>query len=484
MYRHLRLVALGLSQVLLFARSPGYEPKPPIAALPAVRELIALAKANNPDFALAHSMSRVEQTRMGTAGALPDPQVSFGLGRSPERHVTIMGAGDSHLSDLSAALPGMTEYSMSLSQGVLWPGKRAARENVAHQGVKRSEIGIHETTLALEADVMTAVLELLVIQARSELLASQLNYWAMTEKLIKARMDQGESSALDAIQSMQEQARLKLRLMELDNQAQDQCDLLNQLVARDTSTPIELVANLLNMALPEPPDESALLDDLKKRSPQWLSAQADVQSADAALRLAKIERFPDFHTGLGITRSGSMPTAWMIDVGVSLPIWSKRKQSKAIAMAQIERNSSELSQNSLALALTTRARERARAWKLADTTARLYETELIPQGTAALDILTARFQNGGASFMSMVEALRALLEDQERHLEAIAQIHGYAILQHRASLDTISLNFGPMNTASSSRMSMNATNVVSPNRGSADTTSQKRGSMDAAAPMM
>jgi len=487
----LKLATLGLSQFALFAQAPGVEPKTPIAALPAARELITLAKANNPDFAFARSMTRIEQTRVGPAGALPEPEISFGLGRSPERHVTIMGAGDSHLPDLSAALPGMTEYSMSLGQGLLWPGKRAARENVAHQGVKRSEIGIHETTLALEADVMTSVLELLVIRARRELLISQLDYWAMTEKVIKAGMDQGDSGAFEAIRSMQEQARLKLRLLELDNQAQDQCDILNQLAARDPSFPIELGANILNMPLPEPPDESELLDDLKKRSPQWLGAQADIQGADAALRLAKIERFPDFHTSVGITRGGSMPTAWMIDVGVSLPVWSKRKQSKAIAMAQAERNASELAQNSLALNLVTRARERARAWKLSFETAGLYENELIPTGTAALEILMARFQNGDASFMSMVEALRALLEDQERRLEAIAQIHGYAILQHRASPDAASSNRASMNAAASSRMSMNTVSpkrgsmdANSQKRGSMDANSQKRGSMDAAAPMM
>jgi len=438
MYRPLTLAVPCLLQAALFAQATVSEMRTPIAAIPAVQTLIALAKKNNPDLAVAQSRVHAEHARVGPSGALPDPELSFAVQRSPQRDVMITGAEGVHLSDLSGALPGMTEYSMSLGQEIPWPGKLAARENVANQGVKRSELGVYETMLTLEAEVLTSCLELLVTQARRELFASQLAYWVATEEIAKASLDQGESSTSDVIHAMQEQARLKLRLLELDNQVQDQVDILNQLTVRDQGSPIELEANILELDLPKAPEENELLEDLKARNPEWLGSIIDIKSADASVHFAKIDRFPDFRVGADVGKAGSMPMAWRTEIGVTLPIWRERKQSKMIAKAQAERRSAESTQTKLALVLATKSRERARAWKLADVTVRLYENELIPQDEAALEILKARYQNGGASFASMVEALNALLKDKEKRLDAIAQIHNYAILQHRASIDAVS----------------------------------------------
>jgi len=438
MYRHLALAVPCLLQTALSAQSSNPEIRTPIAAIPAVQTLMALAKASNPELAVAQSRVHAEHARVGPSGALPDPEVSFAAQRGPQRDLMITGANGVDASNLFGVLPGMTEYSMSLGQGIPWPGKLAARESVAHQGVKRSELGVYETNLALEADVLTSCLDLLVTQARKDLFASQLSYWAATEEIAKAGLDQGGSSASDVIHAMQEQSRLKLKMLELDNRIQDQKDILNQLTVRDQGLPIELGANILELELPKPPEENKLLEDLKARNPEWLASIVDINSADANVRFAKIDRLPDFRVGAGLAKAGSMPIGWRTEVGVSLPIWSERKQNKMVARAKAELRSAESARTGLALVLATKSRERARAWKLADVTVKLYENELIPQDEAALEILKARYQNGGASFASMVEALNALLKDQEKRLDAIAQIHGYAILQHRASLDAVS----------------------------------------------
>ena len=447
MNRLLKLTLLYLFPSVLIAQTPTPGPGAPIVSIPSVQALIALAKENNPDYRVAQHRTLAEYARIGPAGALPDPQISFGIHKSPLQHVAITGGHDTYdiskLSGLSGTLPGMTEYSMSVGQGLPWPGKLAAREDVARQSLERSEIGKYETALALESEVMASCLELLVIQTRMELLEAQLNYWKTTEGIINARLDQGGSSTGDAIQAMQEQSRLRLRLLELDNQMQDQKEMLNQLTVSQPDSPIELGTSILNIALPEPPGEVELLNDLKARNPEWLGSMIDIKIADTSVHSAKMDRYPDFWTGAGISKAGSMPIAWRAEFGVTLPIWIGRKQSKVVARAQAERNTAEYVQAGLALTLATKSRERARAWKLADTTIRLYKTELIPQGEAALEILIARFQNGGASFSSMIETLNALLKDRENSLDAVAQIHRIAILQHSASLDAVSRTSTP-----------------------------------------
>jgi cobalt-zinc-cadmium efflux system outer membrane protein len=345
-----------------------------------------------------------------------------------------MDAEGMNSHSLSGLLPGMTEYSMSLGQEILWPGKRAAKENMAIQDAKMGEVGEQGAALALESGILAACLELMATKARQELIVSQLGYWASAEAIVKARLDQGGSGAFEAIQAMQEQSRLKLRALGLEKQAIDQCDRINELAARTQNTPIEIEADILGLPLPEPLGAEEIAADLKNRNPEWLASSVAIKGADASLNMAKLERFPDFMVGAGVSKASGMPVGWMLEAGVSIPLWASRKQGREVAKAQSMRGAAGSEQMGLALALEAASRERARSWKLAYDTAKLYEKELIPQGEAALEILIARFQNGGAAFGEMVDALGELLKDREMRLDAIAQTHSIAILQHGAML--------------------------------------------------
>jgi outer membrane protein TolC len=233
---------------------------------------------------------------------------------------------------------------------------------------------------------------------------------------------------------MQERSRLRLRLLELESQAQDLRDELNRLAARGQGAPIDLGSGVLGLPLPKPPSEGDILEDLKARNPEWLAASTDVQAADASLKSARLDRYPDFFAGAGVSKMGSAPPAWKAEVGVSVPLWAGRKQGRMVAMAMAERQMAESRRSGLDLALAAKSRELARAWALAFDTAGIYAAELIPMGEAALEILMARFQSGGAPFLSIVEALNALLMDHERRLDAVAQVHRMAIRQHGAKL--------------------------------------------------
>jgi outer membrane protein TolC len=222
--------------------------------------------------------------------------------------------------------------------------------------------------------------------------------------------------------------------LELEDLGEDWHDELNRLAAREQGTPVELAADILEMDTPGPPTETELLGDLKARNPEWLGASADVQAAEASLRSAKMDRYPDFRAGMGVSKMGPMPPAWKAEVGVALPIWSGRKQGRAVAAARSALGGAESVRAGLALALAAKSRERVRAWRLAFDTAKAYRDELIPQGEAALGMLMARFQNGGASFVSVVEALNAVLADHERRLDAIAEAHRLAVRQHAAEI--------------------------------------------------
>jgi len=470
-----RRALVSVMPIALVAQAPAPTLRPPLVSLPAVQSLLASAKGDHPDIAQARARMHAEHTRPGPAGALPDPEVSFSIQRIPAMDVMIsgdvMGSGGAPLDVmLSGMVPDRTEYSLSVSQGLPWPGKRAARANLARESAQRSGVGLHQTTLSIEGDILAASLDLLVNQGRRRLQEEQARHWEAAEGLATARLEQGKEGASDTLRAMQERTRLRMRLLELENQAQDLADALNRLAARPAGTPVELQEDILKVARPTRPGEAELLEDLRARNPEWLGTAVDQRSAQAAIASARLDRFPDFRLSAGVMKGGSMPAGWRADVGVALPLWSGRKQGRVVAQREAELQGANAARGSLTLTLATRARDRARAWGLAQETLELYERELLPQGEAALEILMARFQTGGASFASLVDALNALLRDRESHLDAVAQLHRLSILQYRASLDPApALQTGGMGAAASTGMALpKAPSMSAPSAGQAE----------------
>ncbi len=448
-----RPLAVGaLVPALAAAQAPSPLPPPPLLTLPGLADLLAEARRANPDLLRVRALLEAERAKAGPAGALPDPDLSVGVLRAPAMDVMLASpSGHIDVSGLSAMLPARTEYSLMASQGLPWPGKRAAREALARTGALRVEADLSAADLQVEGEVMETVLDHLALEAQRALLVEQDQQWAVAEELAKTCCELGRGSAADLLQALQERARLRQRLLALEVRSMDLVESLARLLGREPGSLPGLKGRLLDLPLPATPTAEALLADLRAHSPLARVAEADQAAAAQALHLAGLERRPDLRLSAGVMKEAGMPAGWRAEVGFSLPIFQGRKQSQVVAQRRAEQTGAEAARRSLDLLLAQRSRERARAWDLAHRTARLVSLELLPQGKATVEAQLSRYESGKAEFPVVLESLRALLRDQESHLAAVVQLHRLALQQRRADLTPpppleLSLSMAPMGT--------------------------------------
>lgn len=431
---HIPIPVLGLGVVALAAQSP--VPPPPLLQHPGLATLLERLALHAPALHEARARIQAEQAKVAPAGALPDPDLALGLTKAMAAEVKIESmAGGMSAEGLSGMVPARQETSLMASQVLPWPGKRAARTALAESAVRRAESDRDALRLAMEGEVLETALDLFALRSQRILLQEQDQQWAVAEDLAKTCCELGKGSTSDLLVAIQTRARLRQRLLVLDAREADLKDTLARLTG---ATPENLPVpegQLKGLPLPQVPTSESLAADLLARNPQRRLLAADAESAHRALDLAQRERRPDFRLSAGLMTEPGMVPGWKAEVGFNVPLFTRRKQDAVVAQRRAEQLQVNHGQEGLRLLIQQRARERARAWQLARTTADLVARELLPAGEANIQSLLSRYEAGKADFSAILTALNAQLADKEAHLGAVATLHRLSLQQHRASLD-------------------------------------------------
>ena len=426
-------------------------PPPPLLRLPGLQAF--LDQARGPALQAAQARSETAAARIAPASALPDPDLSVSIQRIPGMDVTLENMEDpGRLMGLSGMVPSRTEVGFMASQVLPWPGKRAARAQVARLAHARSGIEMEAVRRVQEGEILDLALNLLVVRARRALLEDQDRNWTITENLARTFLEQGRGSTSDLLQAQQERARLRQRLRVLETQELNLKEGIARAAGLEPGAAPELAGDLLNLPLPEERTAQNLLEDLLTRSPEWAAAEKDEEGARAALRLAGLDRRPDLRVGLGLMAEKGMTPGWKAEVGIAVPLQPRRKQNLVVAQRQGEVREIQAGRQALRLLLAQRARERARALALGLKAVELVRVELLPAGEANVSALLAGMESGKADVPRVVQALNGLLKDREELLDLTADLHRLTLQQHRASLDsppTFELGMGAAPAASS-----------------------------------
>ena len=132
-----------------------------------------------------------------------------------------------------------------------------------------------------------------------------------------------------------------------------------------------------------------------------------------------------------------------LSVSVGLPIWSGRKQGRAVAESEAREQGENQGEESIRQVLRLRTEERvAQQLETALKQNQLYRQILLLQSDAAVESTMSQYKVGRVTFASVLEALSGYLADQAGYLESITQAHRLAIAQRELSLDPSGLGVG------------------------------------------
>ena len=191
-------------------------------------------------------------------------------------------------------------------------------------------------------------------------------------------------------------------------------------------------------------DRAAVMRRAERDSPAVLVARGEVDRQRERLKLARIERRPDFtvgaiyapvgEDGLAASANGEDQVAGVL--GVTIPLWqAKHDAAEREAALGIGRAIAEI-----------RAAQASATAKASDALARLASKQavldrlrerLLPEGRQTIDIALAGYRTGRLDVLQLLEDWRALLDDRLAEARVIAELQ-------RARADLAEVLGGPI----------------------------------------
>jgi outer membrane protein TolC len=378
-------------------------------------DAIAEARSANPMLAAARLRADAAAERVPQAGALPDPQLAFGLMNRPVRG---FGTDDE-----------MTMNTFELAQMVPWPGKL---------GFGQARARHLASALTFDADEAERVLAARVVDAYVEVAALDRSIAVMerTRELLRAFFDVaqamyavGNVPQQDVLQAQVAIARMTEDIAVMRQERVAMAARLNALLGREATTPVAALELPAPGPALAPPDSLMVL--ATARRPALAAARERALAAEAGARQARRELFPDFMLTLSYGQRPRFDDMASLMVGVSLPLWAGARQlpmrREMAAMRAMEAAMVRDAANETFAMLVESAALADRARNLA----RLYQTAILPQARAGVDAALSAYRVGQSDYMTLINA-QMTVNQYETELFRLAAAYARAVAEIEA----------------------------------------------------
>jgi outer membrane protein, heavy metal efflux system len=418
-----RALAALLLLIVPAARASGQPgASPALPQDPVLAELVEQSLAARPELRRAEATARAERERVPQAGALPDPVLSLGI-------------QNDGFSAINVGKMETSFYQVMLSQGLPWPGKRGLREDVARLSADAADAALARARLSTEADVRRAYLDLLLARDRLLLLERLEEIWRTSSGTARVRYEAGDGAQSDVLRAQLEQNRLRQRRFALEAQERTAVQTLNRLRGRPVDEPLRTTSSVRDTGAPAPAPSEAALADALQRSPELAEARLEAARASKAAALAERERYPDLGVNAGVMPRGPLEPMWLAGISVGLPVWSSRKQSRAVAESLARADAGERGAETIEQVLRLRVAERESAYAALGDTIRIFREGLLVQSKATAESTLSQYRVGKVTFASVLEANAGYVNDEDAFLSALAEAQRIAIAAAEVSLE-------------------------------------------------
>jgi cobalt-zinc-cadmium efflux system outer membrane protein len=411
------------------------------SSLPAhlgMQDALRLFRERGFDLIVADAM--VDSTRGDAqiAGAIPNPAISGGVGRSfGFNSATCPGcsalAWDVGVSDQSALLDTLS-------------GKRGLRVRTAELALAVARQSRADTQRTLESMLRQQYLEAVYNRDALDLAHESQGRLGHVLELNQARFQHGAISQVDALkveteklEADQEVERAELALAEAKYQ------LAFLLGVRGHVPEFEVDIDLPRYRVPNELGNAtvgSLLDRARKQRPDLAAAHLQHDRAGSALQSAKRLRFPDLALSLGLSGQGagsdvSSPPTVSLGLTLTPPLFYRFQGEVQKAQADLRVQDTLLAKteaqivNDVTVALgqfqsTRRRVERA-------------EHGLLDRARRTRDLIQIQYEKGAASLLEYLDAQRMLIETTQGYLRDLADYWLAVVLIGEA----VGLELGP-----------------------------------------
>jgi len=384
----------------------------PFPANPDLEDYLRWAEDHNP--AVAGASGRVTAMLHGAheQGALPN--LRFGWGEMIVPVETRVGP---------------QQRVFSLSQSFPWFGTLGLKESVA---VTRAEAAAHQLRAQLlqtHHEIYAAWFDLAYLQGEINIITDNLALARQAEASARSIYESGIGSFGDVLSAQIEAEQLESRLAGLRDRIKPVTTRLNLAAGLPAGLPVPNVTiSFLERPGFQLPADNLLWSLLEENNPDLAARKLEQESHRQGVELAGKSAYPELTLGVdyimtGPARLQDIPDSGQDPViarlGVSIPLWGGKaqahKESSAGWLAVASADLSDTRQR-----LNSRFEAVLYAWREAERNLHLYGQVLQTSGRQALEVTSARYRSGQASYIDLVTARKTLLGIELANLRAVA----------------------------------------------------------------
>ena len=370
-------------------------------------EAVQLALQHNPELAAFARESKALEGVTLQAGLPPNPRLQIDL---------------EDLGTRTDSTPGGTFTSIRIGQLIETGGKRLARRKAASLNEERAEKEYEIRRLDLIAQVANIFTDVLAGQARIQL--AQDNS-VLAQKVVDAARKRVQAGKAPPIEETRAGVALATAKIELEQAQRDLNAFRKQLALLwgNPSPIFKLVVGDLESLI-----EIPNFDELAKRvriNPAVMSSQANLAQREANLKLQQALRLPDITVSAGIRHYAQQQntsvlhdTTAIVGISVPLPLFDRNQGNLLEAHQRVDQATDQWAATNFRLkSLLVQTYE---ALIAAQNEIRVLQDEILPGAKEAFMIARRGYELGRFNFLAMLDAQRALFQNQALYVNALA----------------------------------------------------------------
>jgi cobalt-zinc-cadmium efflux system outer membrane protein len=372
------------------------------------------ALRNNPklEAAVQHTLS-AEKT-ISQAGALPDPQLAFGLSNLP-------------INSFSFDQDPMTGKVIGIMQMFPFPGKLSLAVDMAKFEAAAIKHQQEEVRNQVIHRVKQAYYDLYAVDRASE--TSKKNRALMEQFVHVAETKYATGSGLqqDVLRAQVEISKLEDDLIMWEQKRVSVVARLNALLNRPVDTPVDMT--LPELMLPDSPVTIFPVERIEQKRPLLKALNERIQKGETAIKLAERDIWPNFTVGASyrqrddLADGRQMRDFFSATVSLNIPLYFKRKQKAKVAEKELNfiATKSEyenvkinvLSEIESILAELERNRKRVE----------LYKGGILLQAQQSLESARAGYRVGKVDFLTLINNWMMLQNYELQYFFALSNFY-------------------------------------------------------------
>ncbi len=360
-----------------------------------LRELIDYALKNSPEVLAAEARTAASEFRIPQAKSLPDPMFMFGYQNEGWNKYTY--------GEMQGA-----QWMFSASQMFPYPGKLGLKGEMARQDAESQRAMISAVRHQVIAKVKVLYYDLFLAYKNIDLLRDRTVLFSRIEDAAVARYASGTGMQQEVLMAQTEKYML-LEKEEMQKQKIQSAEaMLNATIGRGINAPIARPAEL-SQSFSRSVDE--LLGAAYQNSPEVKSKERMIAAAEAKVKMAQKEYYPDFTINAGyFKRAGEFEDMWSLTTTINIPLFYKTKQRQAVSEAEANLSVARYELEATKLMISSGIRDNYAMYKSAEKLMELYRSGLIPKTYQDFESAIAGYSSGKVESITVINRLKTLID--------------------------------------------------------------------------